>query len=117
MPAFGAVQTPTTLSSGDKLAVLNVENLGAGGLTMVFALAPQPAPPYLDIYNNTTSVINLMASPDLVLAHFLPVFDGIAGVQIQAQPGNVLTAQPHGGLYYALQAVSAVTAGTIWVDR
>jgi hypothetical protein len=117
MPLLGAVQTPTCLSSGDKLRVLNAEDMAQGDLTMAVTLSPQPLNSTLGIYNNTTSVLNLMASPDLVADHFLPIYDGVVGAGISVAPGNILSAQFHSGLYYALQAASALTAGTIWLAR
>ena len=117
MPLFGAVQAPTELSSGDKLRILNAEDMAANDLTMAVALTPQPINATLGIYNATTSVLTLLASPDLVKAHFLPIYDGIAQYEIQAGAGQVLTAQFHSGLYYALRAESALAAGTVWLAR
>jgi hypothetical protein len=92
MPLFSAVQTPTELSSGDKLSVLNGENLALNALTMAVSLTPQPAPIDLAIYNNSGQSVSLVASP----------------------VGTALVAP---GLYYAVKAGAAITAGTIWLAR
>jgi hypothetical protein len=116
MPTFGAVQTPTELSSGDKLAVLNAENLALNALTMAVSLTPQPTPVMLAIWNNSGETVSLVASPDLTSADFLPVYNE-AGNEVTVATGEVGTALVAPGLYYAVKAGSAIAAGTIWMAR
>jgi hypothetical protein len=116
MPLFSAVQTPTELSSGDKLSVLNGENLALNALTMAVSLTPQPAPIDLAIYNNSGQSVSLVASPDLTSADFLPVYNE-AGNEVTVVTGEVGTALVAPGLYYAVKAGAAITAGTIWLAR
>lgn len=115
MPAFGAVQTPIELSSGDKLAVLNAENLALNALTMAVSLMPQPTTVLLALYNNSDQVVTLVASPDLVAAHFLPVSS--VGTAISVAAGTVGEFLVSPGLYYAVEAGAAITTGTIWLAR
>jgi hypothetical protein len=116
MPLFSAVQTPTELSSGDKLSVLNGENLALNALTMAVSLTPQPAPIDLAIYNNSGQSVSLVASPDLISGDFLPVYNE-AGNEVTVVTGEVGTALVAPGLYYAVKAGAAITAGTIWLAR
>jgi hypothetical protein len=116
MPAFSAVQTPTELSSGDKLAVLNAENLALNALTMAVSLAPQPTPIVLAIYNNSGQAVTLVASPDLTAADYLPVTD-TSGVAVAVAAASVVMAEVAPGLQYAVKAGAAITAGTIWLAR
>ena len=116
MPAFGAVQTPTELSSGDKLAVLNAENLANAALTMAVSLTPQPTPVVLAIYNNSGQAVTLVSSPDFIAADYLPVTD-TAGVAVALAAATVQMVEVAAGLQYAVKAGSAITAGTIWLAR
>lgn len=116
MPAFGAVQSPTSLSSGEKVAVLNAENLANGALTMAVSLTPQPTPVVLAIHNNSGQSVSLVASPDLTEADFLPVYNE-AGNAVTVAAGEVGMAQVAPGLFYAVKAGGAIVAGTIWLAR
>lgn len=116
MPLLAAVQTPTALSSGDRVAVLNAENLGNNALTMAVTLHPQPTPIVLAIYNNSSQSVSLVASPDLTSGDFLPVYNE-SGNAITVTSGQVWTAMVAPGLYYAVKAGGAITAGTIWLAR
>ena len=116
MPLLGAVQTPTALSGGERVAVLNAENLGNAALTMAIALIPQPTQVVLAIYNNSGQSVSLVASPDLVAGDFLPVYNE-AGNAVTAANGQVWTALVSTGLYYAVKAGGAITGGTIWLAR
>jgi predicted RecA/RadA family phage recombinase len=115
MPAFGAVQTPTALSNGDSVAVLNAENLSSGALTMAVALTPQPTPVTLAIYNNSSQTVDLVASPDLTSGDYLPVYEGETAITVATATVGVF--QVASGLYYAVKAAGAITAGTIWLAR
>lgn len=114
MPAFGAVQTPTALSSGDKIAVLNNENLGSGSLTMAVSLAPQPVHVVLSIVNGSSQTVSLVGSADGV--NFYPVTDD-EGTVVSATTGTVVASTISSGLFYAVKAGGAITAGTIWLAR
>lgn len=116
MPLLGAVQTPTELSSGDKLAVLNAEDLANNGLTMAIALTPQPEPIDLAIYNKSGQSVSLVASPDLTSGDFLPVYNE-AGNAVTVANSTVGTVKVASGLYYAVKAGGAIMAGTIWLAR
>ena len=116
MPAFGAAQTPTELSSGDKLAVLNAENLALNALTMAVSLTPQPTPVVLAIYNNSGQAVTLVASPDFTATDYLPVTD-TAGVAVALAAGTVREVEVAPGLQYAVKAGAAITAGTVWLAR
>lgn len=115
MPVLGAPQTPTALSSGERVAVLNAENLGSGSLTMAVSLTPQPTPALLSIYNNSTVSVTLCASPDLTSADFLPVY--YEGTEITVPTLEVWSIPVSPGLYYAIKAGAAITAGTVWLAR
>lgn len=114
MPLLGAVQTPTALSSGDKIAVLNNENLGSGALTMAVSLAPQPMPTVLSIVNGSSQTVSLVGSADGV--NFYPVTDD-EGTAVSATTGTVVAATISSGLFYAVKAGGSITAGTIWLAR
>lgn len=114
MPLLGAVQTPTALSSGDKIAVLNNENLGSGALTMAVSLAPQPMPTVLSIVNGSSQTVSLVGSADGV--SFYPVTDD-EGTPVSATTGTVVAAAISSGLFYAVKAGGSITAGTIWLAR
>jgi hypothetical protein len=114
MPAFGAVQTPTTLSSGEKIAVLNAENLANNALTMAIALTPQPLIAVLAIVNQSSQTVSLVGSADGV--NFYPVTDD-EGVAVTASTNTVVVATVSNGLFYAIKAGGAITAGTIWLAR
>lgn len=117
MPAFGAPQTPTALSSGDKIAVLNDEDLAANALSMAVALTPQPTPVVLAIYNDTGETVSLVSSPDsTTAADFLNVANETLNV-VAVAGGTVGTAIVAPGLFYAIKAASAITAGTVWLAR
>jgi hypothetical protein len=115
MPLLGAVQTPTSLSNGESVAVLNAENLGNGALSMAVTFTPQPTSIMLAIYNNSGQVVDLVASPDLVNADFLPVSSGETAITVAA--GAVGIFPVASGLYYAIKAGAAITAGTVWLSR
>lgn len=114
MPAFGAVQTPTTLSSGEKIAVLNAENLANNALTMAVALTPQPVLPVISIVNGSSQTVSLVASADNV--NYYPVTDD-EGIVVSAPTGTVVAATVSSGLFYAVKAGGSITAGTIWLAR
>jgi hypothetical protein len=115
MPALGAPQTPTALRSGDKIAVLNDENLAGAALTMAVAFTPQPMPVVLAIVNQTAEPVALVASADLV--HWYPVTD-TAGTVVSAPSDTAVMAEvASGGLFYAITATGAITAGTVWLAR
>lgn len=118
MPAFGAVQTPTTLASGEKLAVLNAENLGSGSLTMAVCLTPQPEPVDLAIVNNSGQALALVASADNKSdgSTYFPVYNE-AGNAVSAANATVQMVRVAAGLFYALKAGGAITAGTAWLAR
>ena len=116
MPQFGAAQTPTALATGEKVAVLNAENLASGALTMAVALTPQPTAVDLAIYNNTTQSVSLVASPNLTAAAFLPVYNE-AGAAVTVVTLTVGTARVAPGLFYAVSAGGAIVGGTIWLGR
>lgn len=114
MPAFGAVQTPTTLSSGEKIAVLNAENLANNALTMAVTLTPQPLPCIIAIVNGSSQTVSLVGSADNV--NYYPVTDD-EGVAVTASTDTVVVATISAGLYYAIKAGGSITAGTIWLAR
>ena len=116
MPLLGAVQTPTSLSAGDSLAVLNAENLSNGALTMAVSLTPQPTPVPLAVYNKSGQSVSLVASPDLTSGDFLPVYNE-AGNAVTVANNTVAMVLVAHGLYYAVKAGGAITAGTIWLAR
>ena len=118
MPAFGAVQTPTTLSSGEKLAVLNAENLASGSATMAVATTPQPMPITLGILNNAGQSVTLQASADNKAdgSTYFPVYNE-AGNEVTVAASTVGVAVVPGGLFYRLLAGGAITVGTIWLAR
>ena len=115
MPLLGAVQTPTTLSSGERVAVLSAENLGNNALTMAVAFTAQPTPVTLAIYNDSSVTVDLVASPDLTSADFLPVYSGETAITVATDTVGVFAVAS--GLYYAIKAGGAITAGTIWLAR
>jgi hypothetical protein len=115
MPLLGAVQTPTTLSSGERLAVLNAEDLGNNALTMAVAFTPQPVAVTLAIYNGSSQTVSLVASPDLTSGDFLPVYAGETAITVVTNTVGIF--QVATGLYYAIKAGGAITAGTIWLAR
>jgi hypothetical protein len=116
MPLLGAVQTPTSLSTGERVELLAGENLANNGVTMAVSLTPQPTPVVLAIWNNSGESVSLVASPDLTSADFLPVYNE-AGNEVTVGSGEVGTALVAPGLYYAVKAGGAITAGTIWLAR
>ncbi len=118
MPAFGAVQTPTELAAGERVAVLNAENLGNGALTMAVTLAPQPTPVDLAIVNNSNQTVDLVASADNKAdgSTYFPVYNE-AGTAVTAATDTVATARVAAGLFYAIKAGGAIVAGTVWLAR
>jgi hypothetical protein len=117
MPAFTSPQSPTALSSGEKLAVLNAENLAENALTMAVALEPQPQLVALSIYNGSGETVALVASPTMTADDFFPVtYDG---TPVTAASDTVTTVEVASSLFYAVQngAVGAITDGTIWLAR
>lgn len=118
MPLFGAVQTPTALSSGEKIALLLAENLADSAATMSFALTPQPAggPIALTIDNPTAESLTLQTSPDNV--NWTAVMNEFTQPAV-AQSGfaSVFNVSPSG--YYRLANLSgnAIAAGTVWLAR
>ena len=115
MPLLGAVQTPTALAAGQKVAVLNAENLANGGFTMAVAFTPQPQPVTLAIYNASGQTVTLQASPDLTSGDFLPV--SVAGSAVSVANNTVAEFAVAPSLFYAVKAGAAITAGTIWLAR
>jgi hypothetical protein len=116
MPTFGAAQTPISLTNGERVAVLNAENLANGALTMAINVIPEPTNIMLAIYNNCGQSVSLVASPDLTSTDFLPVYNE-AGNAVTIANGQVSTLFAPSGLNYALKAGAAITAGTIWISR
>lgn len=116
MPSFGAVQTPTALSSGEKVAVLNGENLAENALTMAISLTPITDGVWLAIYNKSGQTVNLVGSPDFTSADFLPVTD-ISGGAITAATDTITVCKVATALNYAIQAAGAITDGTVWLAR
>ena len=116
MPVFGAAQTPTSLTNGQSQQVLNAENLANGALTMAVNVVPEPTNIMLALYNNRGQSISLVASPDLVAANFLPIYNE-AGNAVTVANGQVATLFAPSGLNYALKAGGAIVAGTIWISR
>ena len=116
MPLLGAVQTPTELATGEKVAVLNNENLALNAISMAVSLTPQPTAVDLAIHNNTTQSVSLVASPDLTAADFLPAYNE-AGNAVTVATLTVGTARVSPGLYYAIKAGGAIVAGTVWLAR
>lgn len=118
MPALGAVQTPTSLSSGERVAVLNAENLANNALTMAVTLTPQPTPVDLAIVNGSSQTVSLVASADNKSdgSTYFPVYNE-AGNAVTAATDTVATVRVAPGLFYAVKAGGAITAGTIWLAR
>jgi len=118
MPLFGAANTPSALSSGDKIAVLNNENLGSGALTMAVNLLAQPSPVVLAIVNGSSQTVSLVASADNKAdgSTYYPVTDA-EGASVTAATDTVMTATVSPSLFYAVKAGGAITAGTIWLAR
>ena len=118
MSAFGGAQSPTSLSSGEKLAVLNAENLANNALTMAVSLTPQPTSVDLAIVNNSSQTVTLLASADNKSdgTTYFPVFNE-AGVAVTAATNTIATARVAPGLFYAVKAGGAIVAGTIWLAR
>jgi hypothetical protein len=118
MPAFGAVQTPTELASGERVAVLNTENLANNALTMAVTLTPQSMPVDLAIVNGSTQTVSLVASADNKAdgSTYFPVYNE-AGNAVTAATDTVATVRVAPGLFYAVKAGGAITAGTIWLAR
>ncbi len=118
MPAFGAVQTPTELAAGERVAVLNAENLALNALTMAVTLTPQPTPADLAIVNNSTQTVSLVASADNNPsgATYFPVYNE-SGTAVTAATNTVATARVAPGLFYAIKAGGAIVAGTVWLAR
>ena len=116
MPAFSA--SPTALSSGDQLAVLNAENLANGALTMAVNFAPQPVSIDLAIVNHSGQTVSLVASADNKSdgSTYFPVYNE-AGTAVTAATDTVATARVAAGLFYAIKAGGAITAGTIYLAR
>ena len=116
MPLLVSFQSPTGLSAGERVAVLNAEGIVAGGITMAVSFKPEPQDVLLCIYNNTSSTMQLVASPNLVAANFLPVY-GIANTLVLALAGSCYTTEIGPSLYYALQATTTVVTGTAYLAR
>ena len=117
MPIFGAVQTPTTLSSGDKLQVINsADTIASGSLSMAVSLEPQPTQITMGIYNNSGQSISLVASPDFVSGDYLPVYN-TAGTAVTVPNGQVWLLAISPGLQYAVKAGAQITSGSVWLTR
>lgn len=116
MPAFGAAQTPTALSSGEKIAVLNGEDLAENALTMAISLTPVTDGVWLAIYNQSGETVNLVGSPDFTAANYLPVTD-ISGGAITAATDTITVCKVATALNYAIQAAAAITDGTVYLAR
>lgn len=114
MPLLAAVQTPTCLASGERIAVLNTENLGNAAITMAVSLTPDPMPVDIAIVNISSQTVSLVASADGV--NFYPCYTA-SGTAITVITNTVGQARVVGGLYYAVKAGGAITAGTIWLAR
>ena len=116
MPALSA--SPTALSSGDQLAVLNAENLANNALTMAVNFAPQPVSIDLAIVNHSGQTVSLVASADNKSdgSTYFPVYNE-AGNAVTAADGSVVMVRVSPGLYYAIKAGGAITAGTIYLAR
>ena len=115
MPAFsfGA----TALSTGDKLAVLNAENLASGGLTAPVVFTPQPTPVTLAIVNASSVTVSLVASADNKSdgSTYFPVYAGETAITVATDTVGVFSVAF--GLFYAVKAGGSITAGTIWLAR
>lgn len=118
MPLLGAVQTPTALASGEKIAVLNAENLSNGALTMAVVFDPQPIKVALAIVNHSGQSVSLVASYDNKSdgSTYFPVYNE-ADAAITVPDGQIWTAEVASSLFYAIKAGGAITAGTVWLAR
>jgi hypothetical protein len=118
MPQFGAVQTPTTLSSGEKLAVLNGENLANNAATMSVCFTPDPGGGAINltVINSTAQSLTLQTSPDNVT--FTEVMNEFTQAAVaQAAYASVFNVSPAGYYRLANLSGSAITAGTAWLAR
>ena len=114
---LAGLQTPTTLSSGEKIKILNAEDLASNASTMSFTLHPQPVTcSIITVYNPTAQDLTLEWSPDNV--NFLPMLDE-STTPVLAQKSFATVFNLSGAGYHKLTNLSGsgITAGTVWVAR
>ena len=118
MPAFGAAQTPVSLSSGERVSVLTAENLANNAATMAVTVTAQPEPVVLGIVNLSGQSVTLQASADNAAsgATYANVYNE-AGNAVTVATSSVGVAMVPGGLYYRVVAGGLITGGTIWLAR
>lgn len=118
MPAFGAVQTPTALASGEKIALLSAEDLANNALSMAVSFSPQPAGVRIAIVNHSGQSVSLVASYDNKSdgSTYFPVYSP-AGTAATVPDGQAWVLEVASGLFYAIKAGGAITAGTVWLAR
>lgn len=116
MPAWTAKATPTSLSPGEKFALLNAESLTAAAFTEAFTLTiPQGGgPARLTIFNGTSVTLTLQCSPDNV--NWVNLYTLDAGGTLVAVPTGVAwTVDVSPGMYYRLAPGSDITTQSAWV--
>jgi hypothetical protein len=116
MPLF-SVAGMTSLAPGEKLAVLNAENLASAAAAQGVAFAPIGGGPVpLTVLNATAQTVTLQASGDGT--NWYPYVDAdeqavtvatVTALQVLVSPGLFYRAYNGSG--------SAITAGTIWFSR
>lgn len=112
MPIFEATDFGVALSPGDRVAILNGENLPNGSATQAFTLTPTGgvggAARPVQIANLTSEAVELQNSFDNVTWNDLQAI--AAGMQAETQFGL--------GMLFRLNNASgsAITDGTIWVS-
>jgi hypothetical protein len=118
MPAFAA-NNVARLLAGQRLALLNAEDLGNGAFTQAFFLAPSAGDgaPCITILNKTGQTVTLQASWEAAdTTNFVPVTAG--GVTAIAVPNGAAWNVPASlGLIYSCKAGAAITGGTLYVSR
>ncbi len=115
MSVWTASAKTTALAPGDKLAVLDAEDIASGAATRAFTLTPLESGGgvLLTLLNQTSEAMALQCSADNVT--YEPVY--AAGAAVSCPEAEALAVLVSTGLYYRLAPAGDVTAGTVWVAR
>ena len=117
MPLYGAIAT--SLSSGERLALLDDENLDNAAQTMAVEFAPQPSGGAIPVavVNETAQVVTVQHSLDGGYNWELVVSEYNQPMTIPANSSQRANLAPCGFYRVANLSGSNIVTGTIWIGR